>query len=82
MSSSPSTNGLQFNPTTTFPFGDGKIINEKKLCVSDYGSDEWHFVFVVSYVGFAFIVPCCGVIFNHLGRSINTSVGDVKTVEY
>lgn len=62
-----SSNGLQLNPTTTFPFGDGKIINEKKLCVSDYGSDEWHFVFVVSYVGFAFIVPCCGIIFNHLG---------------
>lgn len=71
MSSSPSSsaNGLQFNPTTTFPSSDGKIINEKKLCVSDYGSDEWHFVFIVSYVGFAFIVPCCGVIFNHLGLS-------------
>lgn len=73
-SSSSSPNGLQFNPTTTFPSSDGKIINEKKLCVSDYGSDEWHFVFVVSYVGFAFIVPCCGVIFNHLGRSIKHNV--------
>ena len=76
MSSFSSSNGLQLNPTTTttmttttttIPFSDGNIINDKKLCVSDYGSDEWHFVFIVSYVGFAFIVPCCGIIYNHIG---------------
>lgn len=58
------------SPTTTMPFHDDSVINDKKLCVSDYGSDEWHIVFIVSYVGFAFIVPCFGIIFNHLGQRI------------
>lgn len=61
------SNGLQLNPTTTFPFRDDNLINDKKLCISDYGSEEWHFMFIVSYVSFAFIVPCFGIIFNHLG---------------
>lgn len=64
-----SSNEHQLNPTTTFPFRDDSLINDKNLCISDYGSEEWHFVFIVSYVGFAFIVPCFGIIFNHLGSS-------------
>lgn len=68
--SASSPNGHQLNPTTTSPYRDDSLINDKKLCISDYGSDEWHFVFIVSYVGFAFIVPCFGIIFNHLGSSV------------
>ena len=67
-----SSNEHQLNPTTTFPFRDDSLINDKKLCISDYGSDEWHFVFIVSYVAIAFIVPCFGIIFNHLG--LNDSI--------
>lgn len=67
--SSSSSNGHQLNPTATFPPSDDSLINVKKLCISDYGSEEWHFVFIVSYVSFAFIVPCFGIIFNHLGQS-------------
>lgn len=67
--SSSSSNGHQLNPSETFPPSDDSLINVKKLCISDYGSEEWHFVFIVSYVSFAFIVPCFGIIFNHLGQS-------------
>lgn len=66
----PTPNGLQLNPTTMSPFRDDSLINDRKLCVSDYGSDDWHLVFIVTYVSFAFIVPCCGVIFNHLGELV------------
>lgn len=52
----------------TIPLLDSNLISDKKLCISDYGSDEWHVMFIVSYVGFAFIVPCFGIIFNHLGQ--------------
>lgn len=62
-----SSNGHQLNPTTLFPSRDDNLINDRKLCTSDYGSDDWHLVFIVAYVGFAFIVPCCGILFNHLG---------------
>jgi hypothetical protein len=55
-------------PTTTAQLHDDNLINDRKLCVSDYASDEWHIVFIVSYVGFAFVIPCFGVIFNHLGQ--------------
>lgn len=65
--SSSSSNGHLQLTTTTLPFSDRNIINDKRHCVTDYGSQEWHFVFIVTYVGFAFIVPCCGIIFNHLG---------------
>lgn len=65
--STSTSNGFQLNLTTTFPSRDDNFINDKKLCISDYGSDEWHFMFIVSYVSFAFIVPCFGIIFNHLG---------------
>lgn len=67
-----SSNEHQLNPTTTttFLFRDDSLINDKKLCISDYGSDEWHFMFIVSYVSIAFIVPCFGIIFNHLGSSL------------
>lgn len=60
-----SSNGHQ---ATTIPLSDSNLISDKKLCISDYGSDEWHAVFIVSYVGFAFVVPCFGIIFNHLGQ--------------
>jgi hypothetical protein len=64
---SPPSNGHQLSSTTTFPPRDGSLISDKKLCISEYGSDEWHIVFIVSYVGFAFVMPCFGIIFNHLG---------------
>jgi hypothetical protein len=64
----PPSNGHQLTTTTAFPPRDGSLISDKKLCVSEYGSDEWHIVFIVSYVGFAFVMPCFGIIFNHLGR--------------
>lgn len=71
MPASSSSNEHQLNPTTTtFLFRDDSLINDKKLCISDYGSDEWHFMFIVSYVSIAFIVPCFGIIFNHLGSSL------------
>lgn len=64
-----SSNGHQLIPTTTsVPPRDDTLIDDRKLCVSDYGSDEWHFVFIVSYVSIAFAVPCFGIIFNHLGE--------------
>jgi hypothetical protein len=62
-----SSNGHQLNPTTTFTPRDGSLISDKKICISDYGSEEWHIVFIVSYVGLAFVVPAFGIIFNHLG---------------
>jgi hypothetical protein len=73
--SNASPNGHPMNATTmptvvaetAMPFHDDILINDKRLCVSDYASDEWHIVFIVSYVGFAFVLPCCGIIFNHLG---------------
>ena len=63
----PSSMGHQLSQATTFSSQGGSLTSEKKLCVSEYGSDEWHIVFIVSYVGFAFVVPCFGIIFNHLG---------------
>ena len=63
----PPSNGHQLSPATTFSSRGGSLISDKKLCVSEYGSDEWHFLFILSYVSFAFVVPCFGIIFNHLG---------------
>lgn len=70
-SSFPSTSaytGHQLISSTTFPYRDSNLINDKRLCVSDYGSNEWHIVFIVAYVSFVFIGPILGVIFNHIGR--------------
>lgn len=64
----PTPPSNQLSSTTTFSPRDGSLISDKKLCVSEYGSDEWHIVFIVSYVGFAFVMPCFGIIFNHLGQ--------------
>lgn len=64
----PLSNDHQLATATSFSYRDSSLISDKKLCISDYGSDQWHIVFIVSYVGFAFVVPCCGIIFNHLGR--------------
>lgn len=60
--------GHQLISSTTFPYRDSNLINDKRLCVSDYGSNEWHIVFIVAYVSFVFIVPITGVIFNHIGK--------------
>lgn len=71
ISSSPSSTvtGHQLIPSTTFPiYRDSNLINEKRLCVSDYGSSEWHIVFIVSYVSIVFIIPIIGVLFNHIGK--------------
>ncbi|KAG5676456.1 hypothetical protein PVAND_006290 [Polypedilum vanderplanki] len=71
-SSQLSTNetGHQLISSTAFPiYRDSNLISDKRqLCVSDYGSsEEWHIVFIVSYISFVFIVPIIGVIFNHIG---------------
>ncbi|XP_070505086.1 cholecystokinin receptor-like [Chironomus tepperi] len=69
-SSSPSSTvtGHQLISSTTFPiYRNSNLINDKRLCVSDYGSSEWHIVFIVSYVSIVFIIPIIGVIFNHIG---------------
>jgi hypothetical protein len=71
ISSSPSSTvtGHQLISSTTFPiYRDSNLINDKRLCVSDYGSSEWHIVFIVSYVSIVFIIPIIGVIFNHIGK--------------
>jgi len=47
---------------------DNLISSSSNGCISDYASDEWHIVFIVSYVAFVFIVPIFGVIFNHIGE--------------
>lgn len=70
-SSSPSSTvtGHQLTSSTTFPiYRNSNLINDKRLCVSDYGSSEWHIVFIVSYVSIVFIIPIIGVIFNHVGK--------------
>jgi hypothetical protein len=67
VSTSPSS-GHQLIPPTTFPYRDSNLINDKRLCVSDYGSNEWHIVFIALYVSFVFVVPMIGVIFNHIGE--------------
>lgn len=71
-SSSPTSTSMSFyhqlNSTTTFMKQNDSLINGRKLCISNYGADEWHMVFMVSYVGIAFIFPCLGIIFNHLGE--------------
>ena len=66
-STSPSS-GHQLISSTTFPYRDSNLINDKRLCVSDYGSNEWHIVFIALYVSFVFIIPMLGVIFNHIGE--------------
>lgn len=58
----------QLSSSTTFPYRDSNLINDKRLCVSDYGSNEWHIVFIVAYVSFVFVGPILGVIFNHIGN--------------
>lgn len=63
--------GHQLNPSINFPFRDSKLISDKRLCVSDYGSNEWHIVFIALYVSFVFIIPMMGVIFNHIGNDHN-----------
>lgn len=68
---STSPSGHQLIPSTTFPFRDSNLINDKRLCVSDYGSNEWHIVFIALYVSFVFIIPMLGVIFNHIGEYCN-----------
>lgn len=68
-SSSTTVTGHQLISSTTFPiYRDSNLINDKRLCVSDYGSSEWHIVFIVSYVSIVFIIPIIGVIFNHIGK--------------
>lgn len=68
-SSSSTVTGHQLISSTTFPiYRDSNLINDKRLCVSDYGSNEWHIVFIVSYVSIVFIIPIIGVIFNHIGK--------------
>jgi hypothetical protein len=71
--SSASDTGHQLisSSSTAFPYRDSNLINDKRLCVSDYGSNEWHIVFIVAYVSFVFIVPIIGVIFNHIGKRVN-----------
>lgn len=64
---SPPSSGHQLIPST-FPYRDSNLINDKRLCVSDYGSNEWHIVFIALYVSFVFIIPMLGVIFNHMGE--------------
>lgn len=67
--SSSTVTGHQLISSTTFPiYRDSNLINDKRLCVSDYGSSEWHIVFIVSYVSIVFIIPIIGVIFNHVGK--------------
>ncbi len=65
---STSSHGLQFISSTTFPYRDSTLINEKRLCVSEYGSNEWHIVFIVLYVSFVFIIPMMGVTYLHIGE--------------
>lgn len=62
----PSTH--QFNSTSPFVTHNDSLINGRKLCQSNYGFDEWHLIFIISYVSVAFIAPCLGIIFNHLGE--------------
>ncbi|CRK93337.1 CLUMA_CG006878, isoform A [Clunio marinus] len=52
---------------SSFFYHDGNLMVEKNVCSSDYGSDEWHLIFIVTYVCIGFIGPCFGIIFNHLG---------------
>lgn len=69
--SSTNVTGHQLISSTAFPiYRDSSLISDKRqLCVSDYGSsEEWHIVFIVSYVSFVFIIPIIGVIFNHIGK--------------
>lgn len=61
--------GHQLISTTAFPiYRDSNLINDKRLCVSDYGSSEWHIVFIASYVSIVFVIPILGVLFNHIGE--------------
>jgi hypothetical protein len=60
----------QLNFTVTFVERNDSLINERKLCISNYGADEWpYFIFIISYVSIAFIFPCLGIIWNHLGEN-------------
>jgi hypothetical protein len=68
---SSSVTGHQLISATTLAnYRDSNLINDKRLCVSDYGSNEWHIVFILSYVSCVFIVPIIGVIFNHIGKKV------------
>lgn len=71
LSSSSMSVHHQLNSTKTFISSNDSLINGRKLCTPNYGADEWHTVFIVSYVGIAFVFPCLGIIFNHLGEENN-----------
>lgn len=62
--------GHQLNSSSTFILQNDSLINGRRLCISNYGADEWHLIFIISYVGIAFVVPCLGIIFNHLGEHL------------
>ena len=75
--------GHQLISTTTSPiYRDSNLINEKRLCVSDYGSSEWHIVFIVSYISIVFIIPIIGVLFNHIGKMMKKDLKPLIHTHY
>lgn len=67
-SSSSLSGHHQLIALSTISYLNSNLIAETKLCVSEYASDEWHIIFIVSYISFVFIVPIAGVILNHIGN--------------